>query len=271
MADYDIKPLHDKLLGVLLAIDKVCREHNLTYYLLYGTMLGAVRHKGFIPWDDDLDIGMPRESYEQFIAHAREWLPEYMEFVCPENDKTYPIAFGKVQDARTTIIERAHLKYVGGIYCDVFPLDGTSENGLVRKLRIAKYIYYTRVLYFVHRDPYRHGHGPSSWIPLLCRKLYTLESIQKRIRKFLMEYPFKTSKLICHYDDHHHYILPKEVFGTPTPIIFEGETFYGVAKSHEYLTICYGDYMKLPPEDQRRQHNFHYLNLEKPYREYKEE
>ena len=76
MANYDIRPLQLRILKNLLAVDKVCKEHNLRYYIMAGTMLGAVRHKGFIPWDDDLDIGMPRADYDLLMANAKEWLPK---------------------------------------------------------------------------------------------------------------------------------------------------------------------------------------------------
>lgn len=77
MADYDIRPLQLRILKILLAVDKVCKEHGLRYYIMAGTMLGAVRHKGFIPWDDDLDIGMPRADYDLLMSHSKEWLPKY--------------------------------------------------------------------------------------------------------------------------------------------------------------------------------------------------
>ena len=128
MADYDIRPLQLRILKILLAVDKVCKEHGLRYYIMAGTMLGAVRHKGFIPWDDDLDIGMPRADYDLLMSHSKEWLPKPYEAVCAENDPNYPLPFAKIQDADTTLIERMHLKYLGGIYLDVFPLDGVPQS-----------------------------------------------------------------------------------------------------------------------------------------------
>ena len=82
MALYEIRPLQLRILEILGAVDKTCREHNLHYYMWAGTMIGAIRHKGFIPWDDDLDIAMPRPDYDQLIAHCKEWLPEPYEMVC---------------------------------------------------------------------------------------------------------------------------------------------------------------------------------------------
>ena len=160
MAAYDVNKLHQRILRILLAVDKTCREQGLSYYIWAGTMIGAVRHKGFIPWDDDIDIAMPRPDYEQFIAHWREWMPEPFEFVSAENDSQYPLPFGKVQDASTTLIERFHLHYLGGIYIDVFPVDGVPAGKLRRRLHFARYEYWKRVLYLIHRDPYKHGHDP---------------------------------------------------------------------------------------------------------------
>ena len=127
MANYDIK------------IDKTCQTHGLTYYIWAGTMIGAVRHHGFIPWDDDIDIAMPREDYDRLIAHCREWLPEPLEMICAEDDSSYPLPFAKIQDASTTLIERKHMDYVGGIYIDVFPIDGVPK--LVGAVALPKALY----------------------------------------------------------------------------------------------------------------------------------
>lgn len=149
MAEYNIRELQLRILETLKAVDNVCREHNLRYYIWAGTMIGAVRHKGFIPWDDDLDIAMPRPDYDRLIEHAAEWLPKPYEMVCAENDGVYPLPFAKIQDADTTLIERMHLKYLGGIYLDVFPIDGVPEGAVARKLHFARYEYYKRVLYLL--------------------------------------------------------------------------------------------------------------------------
>lgn len=179
MAEYNIRELQLRILETLKAVDNVCREHNLRYYIWAGTMIGAVRHKGFIPWDDDLDIAMPRPDYDRLIEHAAEWLPKPYEMVCAENDGVYPLPFAKIQNADTTLIERMHLKYLGGIYLDVFPIDGVPEGAVARKLHFARYEYYKRVLYLLFRDPYKHGHGPSSWVPCCaaaCTRLQEFSS-----------------------------------------------------------------------------------------------
>ena len=269
MAKYDVKKLHDKILQTLLMFDKVCREHNLQYCICGGTLLGAVRHKGFIPWDDDLDVSMPRPDYEKLIEHCAEWLPEPYEFVCAENDKAYPLPFGKIQDASTTIIERDHLYYLGGCYIDIFPYDAYPDGWLARRWQRAKYFYLKKCLYYTHRDPYRHGHGISCLLPLFLRKVYTMEGLQKRIRRVMTRYDYNTANIACSYTDGWHRILPKSITGDYAPIEFEGHQVMGIRQYDVYLKAMYGpDYMTPPPEKDRWQHNFHYLNLDLPYRQF---
>lgn len=268
MANYDLRQLHRNMLGILTALDAACEAHNLRYYITAGTMLGAIRHKGFIPWDDDADICMPRPDYDRLIAHASEWLPKRYELVCAENDTTYPLPFAKLQDADTTLIERAHLHYLGGIYIDVFPLDGVPSNILTRCWHIWRYRLLRKKLYFTHRDPYRHGHGPSSWLPLLCRHLYTVPQLQADIRHLLLKYDYEQSHLVQDYDDGYHGCMEKSILGKPTSYEFEDIQLKGYEQYDSYLSQKYGNYMTPPAIPNQRQHNFHYLDLELPYREY---
>ncbi|MDR0799236.1 MAG: LicD family protein [Dysgonamonadaceae bacterium] len=264
-----MRPLQLRLLNILTTFDQVCRERGLRYYLMAGTLLGAVRHQGFIPWDDDIDVGMPRADYNLLIAHAQEWLPQNYEMVCAENTPAYPFPFAKMQDAETTFIERRGFKHVGGIYVDVFPLDGVPSGKIARKRQFFQYKFWTKILYFTCRDPHKHGHDTSSLIPLLCRKLFTPAAIQKRIRKILTRYSFDQSVLIADYDDGIKGVMDKKILGNATPLSFEGKQLLGIEKYDEYLTQKYGDYMQIPEQGKQRQHGFYYLSLGKPYREYK--
>lgn len=250
-----------------MSLDHVCQEHGLRYFLWAGTMLGAVRHGGFIPWDDDLDIAMPRKDYDLLMAHAKEWMPEPMEVVAAETDDDYPLPFAKIQDASTTLIERMHLRYLGGIYMDVFPLDGMPESSLQRRRHFIKYQWYKKMLYYVHRDPYRHGHGPSCLPFLLARKLYTMKGIQDKMRDMQREYDYDRCDFIVDHDDGLKGIMPKSLLGKPTPVQFEDKTVMGVENPHEYLTQKYGEYMVIPDGNHQRQHNFHLLDLEKSYKD----
>ena len=265
MVEYDVRTLQRRILGNLLAVDSVCRQHGLRYYIYDGTMLGAVRHGGFIPWDDDLDIAMPREDYEVFIQHANEWLPKPYEFIAFELDAAYPLPFGKVQDASTTLVERPHLPYLGGLYIDVFPIDGVPSHALLRRLHLVGYDVLKKAVYMAYRDPYRHGRGPSSWLPLLCRHVLGQQRLQRLTRRLLRRFPFDTHQLVCVFDDGFRGVISKQVLGRPTPVTFEGHEVMGVEQPDAYLTHMYGDYMTPPPHDSQRQHCFHYVDFDRSY------
>lgn len=267
--EYDVRTLQLRILDNLLAVDKVCREHGVRYYVYDGTMLGAVRHGGFIPWDDDLDIAMPREDYEVFITHANEWLSKPYEFVCNELDDAYPLPFGKVQDGSTTLIERPHLPYLGGLYIDVFPIDGVPSNAFLRRWHLVKYDILKKAVYMAYRNPYRHGKGPSSWLPLFCRKVLGQQCLQRLTRRLLCRYPFKDCRQVCVFDDGFHGVVDKKVLGQPTPVLFEGQEVMGVEHPDAYLTHMYGDYMTPPPHDAQRQHRFHYVDFNQAYKSFK--
>lgn len=264
----ELRELQMRMLDIVVDIDRMCREHHLRYYLQYGTLLGAVRHKGFIPWDDDIDISMPREDYELLAAHAHEWLPEYLEFKCLENDASYPFAFGKVQDKRTTVVERLHYPYLGGVYCDIFPMDGLPAGRLRRRWQVAKHAFWFRMLYLVHRDPFRHGSGPSSWLPRIVRRFFTMQQVQQHMRRGKLRYPYGESEYTFIADAPYKTVMPKSLFGEGKPVEFEGRMLVGMADNDAYLRLCYGDYMQLPKVEQRHVHNFHYLDMEHPYSEY---
>ncbi|MDE7125551.1 MAG: LicD family protein [Muribaculaceae bacterium] len=268
MTTYDIRPLQLKILETLKALDEVCHKHGLRYYITAGTMLGAVRHKGFIPWDDDLDIAMPRPDYDRLIEHCSDWLPDGLEMICAENDQDYPFPFAKIQNARTTLIERKHIRYLGGVYIDVFPLDGVPAGKFGRMWHFMRYAYLKRIVYFVYRDPFKHGHGMSSWIPRLVQKLYSRKSIQHKLKRIMTSCPYDTSVLVVDHDDGAKGVLPKHIIGDPTPVDFEGCKMMGYAKAHEYLANKYGDYMTVPDQAHQRQHNFYYMDLNSPYRDY---
>jgi len=268
MASYDIRPLQLHILEILLAVDHVCKEHGLRYYLAAGTMLGAVRHQGFIPWDDDVDIAMPRKDYNQLMEHCKEWLPAPYEALFAENDDKYPGNFAKVIDSSTTLIERAHHSYVGGVYIDVFPIDGMTSNPLMQHLHFWKYSFYKKIIYLLCRDPYKHGQGPSSWIPLLCQKLFTLKEMHQRLLHLQKKYSNRERQWVVDHDFGMRGIMKKGIYGTPSEVVFEGHSLCGVAQPDRYLSRLYGDYMTIPPGEKQRQHNFYYLDYHLPYRQY---
>ena len=132
--------MHLLHLDILKEFIRICNKYELRYFLLGGSCLGTVRHQGFIPWDDDIDVGMPRPDYERFMEIAQNELPEYYFLQNSKTDPDYPLCFAKIRDSRTTFIERSvsHLNINHGIYFDIFPLDGLS-NGSLFELRYKFY------------------------------------------------------------------------------------------------------------------------------------
>ena len=216
----------------------------------------------------DADVCMPRPDYERFMRYASEWLPKPLEARCYETDPTYPGAFGKVIDASTTLVEREHYAYVGGVYIDVFPIDGMPEGRSAQRIQLWKYKLYNRLIYLLHRNPYKHGHGVSSWLPLLVRRLFRHKSIQHALRKSMLKYDFDQCDLCVNYDDGWRGIMSKTCYGKPTPVLFEGQELMGVEQAKQYLTNTYGDYMTIPPHEDQRQHNFYYLDYHHSYHDY---
>lgn len=263
---YELRPFQLRNVCLLETIDKVCREHDIKYYVIAGTLLGAVRHKGFIPWDDDMDIGMMRQDYDTLIEHAEEWLPEPFHIVTHENCDKYPKYFAKLEDISTTIVENFHLGYKGGIYMDIFALDEVPNNKLKRWFHYKKFMLSRQILYFMYRDPYKHGRGPRSWWPALLQKLFTRNGVHSWSQKVLKEYFGKPNcdYLMTHDDGFR--AFDKKFFGEPSILEFEGFRCCGPSDYSNFLSVMYGsDYMELPPEEKRRSHYYEYCDLNTPY------
>lgn len=265
--NYDIRILQQKIIGNLEAIDKVCQEHNLRYYLWAGTMLGAVRHKGFIPWDDDMDICMPRPDYEQLMTHWREWLPLPYEVISMESDSAYPYPFAKIEDASTTVLERPDFQFLEGVYIDVFPIDGVPDDEQERRRHFKRYKFWRHLLFLRGRDPFKHGHGPRSWFPWLLHKFFSLEELQQRVKDLMTKYSYETSNCVVDYDDGIGGVIEKCILGNPHLYDFEDKQFWGVEYYDEYLSQKYGNYMQLPPKEKQIQHHFFRLDLNRPYKD----
>ena len=131
----DLENMHKIQLNMLIEFDKICRRNNIKYILDAGTLLGAVRHKGFIPWDDDIDVRMLRDDYEKFCVVANKELPETMFFQNYKNDKGYPWMYSKIRMKGTKAVRigQDRLNMEEGIYMDIFPCDGVPDDNKKKK------------------------------------------------------------------------------------------------------------------------------------------
>lgn len=252
-------------LELLKAFAEVCRQLGLRYYVLGGTMLGAVRHQGFIPWDDDIDVGMLRRDYEILLEKGQHLLPEGLFLQTFETDPEYPANFAKLRNSRTTFVESGLQKrrINHGVYIDIFPLDYYPDRGetwfSVKKELLSLRISTTFTV---------PGMKPTTkLVRLLTRVLYPTVRGALRRRERLFRSVTDGSRIANHCGAWgKKEIVPAHWYGEGTPMPFEGMTVTVPTDYHLWLTQVYGDYMQLPPEDKRIPH--HYVtafDLTRPY------
>lgn len=252
----NIEELHKILLDIAKDFHQVCVENNIPYYMLGGTMLGAVRHKGFIPWDDDMDFGVERKYFEKLeqIYAERKGTPYRLR--TRDNSKTIFNDFDKLEDTRTLIFEpaRSNIKEDLGINIDVFPLDITNgKRGIFSRNRMVRYIAVINSL------KYRSFQGLKfrTIIKAIIFRIVFFPFSKIFLLNFAKRYliPGKgdyLSNLYGFWGTRE--VVPNDVMGEPTLYQFEDIHLYGPEKFDEYLSILYGDYMRLPPEDSRHIH-----------------
>lgn len=267
------KRLFSVLLEMLYQYDQVCRKHNLTYYLIYGSLLGAVRHKGFIPWDDDLDVAMPRADYEKFIRLSGEFTdPLFLQ--TPYTDPGYFYTPTRIRNSNTTAVVEMfkHAGFNQGIWMSVFPLDRWDDNGgeeryaeirrLVKhnstfmrlnnpnldeanKLRVAEYLK-------EHRDPMR-DYEEIQRLASSCR-----DPNSKHVMTAVITMGRYDQKLLDAAD-----------FASAIPLEYEGLQVSAPCGWDHLLKVWYGDYMQFPPMEARgMDHAGTVFDADIPYREY---
>ena len=256
--------LRGHLIQLLDRFVEVCQKNELRYYLAYGTVLGAVRHKGLIPWDDDIDVHMPREDYE-IIQRLQPSIWGDMKLTSRRLTPNNQYHFLKLENPNTTVIEQLDPLYVGGVYLDIFPLDKAPEEKEVmtnqlRKIRKIQEKYY--IISVKHGCDYR---GLVNGIKFRCRHfIYQRQRIQDTWERLACEFETSDSNLYVDFhqpEDWHYQSMPMDWFGKGVQVDFEGRKFIVPENYDAYLTHIYGDYMTPPPEDKREGHEFLYLNL----------
>ena len=150
----DIDLLHQIDLKILKEILKICDKYKLVYYMIGGTMLGAIRHKGFIPWDDDIDLGLPRDDYEKFLEVAPKELSANLKLVNYKTDSNYQYYITRILDLNTEVIEERignNNKYTHASI-DIFPIDGTPNNFILRKIYFFRVMYHRALMSLCYKD-----------------------------------------------------------------------------------------------------------------------
>ena len=249
---------------------RICEELNLRYYLVCGSALGAAKYGGFIPWDDDIDVGMPRKDYNIFCEKAQALLPPHLFLQNSSTDKSYPLFFSKIRHNGTTYIEKSYSKtnMNHGIYIDVFPLDGyPADAKLQQKLEKEKLRYnLTRLCCLNIKRTWKTA-LLVAFQKLLCVHKHP-ERFVKRLESVISGYSTEGSDVWCNHGNWQGKLeyAPKEQYGKGAMVSFEGLTVRIPEKYDEYLTQKYGDWRADLPEDQKvGHHHYEICDVDNPY------
>lgn len=268
-----IEELHNAQLNILLHLHKVCEKHHINYYLAFGTCIGAMRHKGFIPWDSDIDVLMYKEDIDKLCSVAQ--INEDGFFIQTyETDKQYPYANARLRDSKTTFIEysEADRDFNHGVYIDIYPLFVKPKNKIKYHMNIFRaYLHHL----LVYGKPL-NGHGQLIYyMTRMTLKFYSEKKRMKKIKQIESKLCNNNSDEVLDYFGEDIGIkacicYSKEWFAAPSKIEFEGHVFYGPTNPDEYLRKRYGNYMELPPVDKQvlKLSNV-FIDIRKSYTEYR--
>lgn len=269
---FSIEKLKEIEIEIFKSFIQICEANNLRYYLLGGTLLGAVRHQGFIPWDDDIDVGMPRQDYEIFLKIAQENLPKHLFVQTHSTDKENPLCYCKIRNSNTTFLESSckNFKMNHGIFIDVFPLDNYPCDKKSQKKFIRKKKFYNRMLESKYITQNKSFSSKIKGFVLKCVAKFV--SLEKIIQKRDAMYISQTNESIWANNGGAwgvKEICPASWYGEGVDLVFEGIKVKVPEKYELWLTQVYGDYMKLPPEEKRVTHHYtEVIDTEKSYTEY---
>lgn len=248
--------VHRCQLEMAINVKHICEKHNIKYFLDAGTLLGAVRERGFIPWDDDIDIGFEREDYNRFIEIAKKELPDFLYLQEWDNESAYGYPYAKIRYLGTEYRLKTdyHSVATDGIFLDLLPFDSVPNNKIFLSIHSIR----LRFLYLMIQ--FKLGYRPETKFKqasILLKFLSHISNVnrnKKRYEKIVTCYNQRKNSInVTEADgiDYYRFIIPQRIIQNVTTLSFEGVEFCVPKDYDRYLTLVYGNYMKRPDESEQ--------------------
>lgn len=276
----DLKEIQKRLTAMLSVFDAYCKKNELKYFAWGGTMLGAIRHHGFIPWDDDIDVMMPRPDYHRLMRLTETSFVDGYRIVGPHNQKNMPLAYMKMEDMNSTIVDNIlSVDNPSGVFIDIMPIDGVSSNDneaedvyrrykIYQKGAVASSIPYTLDNVISSDKDVKHISLLSYLKSLVYRKIYSSQYFYNKCDELAASYDYDTSEYVRIYSSPHFSKrkMCRAWFDNIIDVEFENIRVKCPADYDKILTLLYKNYMELPPVEKRiTDHHFFFLNFERRY------
>lgn len=256
-------------LDILKEVDRICRANNIDYFICNGSLIGAIRHKGFIPWDDDIDIAMTRKNYEKFLKVCPQCLSDNYFLDCYQTNKKYCLSFAKVKRKGTLFVETKNASTYtvkDAIWMDVFPLDGCKKPlSKGHRFQYKMYSYITTLITIKNGSSFYQNSATKKKIYGAILKIVPMNFMVWLLNTFIAHYDEEKVAYLTSFSTI--YGIDKETFEKDIvtkyqSVEFEKGKYSGLKNYDKYLTQIYGDYMKLPPKEKRTNHTPYLIKFE---------